>query len=260
MDMTTDNSNVVRILWTGGWDSTFQLLRVLFIDKKQVVPYYLKDENRASTSKEIKTMEKIRAKIYEVDRRMVSLLLPTETLFVSEIPEFVEITSAVNEIREMTVLGRQYDWLARFCEHMKISNLQLCIHEDDKAAEALRDIVINDPKRKDHFKVSDLNSSTHEYTVFHYFTFPIFNLTKLEMENIAKEHRWMDIMGTTWFCHNPKNGKPCGRCSPCFYTVDEGLGWRIPRGRLVTGHVQRFAIRPLKSAIKKALMKLAKTV
>jgi len=139
---------------------------------------------------------------------------------------------------------------------MKISDLQLCIHADDKAAQALREIITSHPLRDDHFKVDDRSSSTDEYTVFRYFTFPILKLTKTKMEIIAREHRWMDVMVETWFCHNPAGGKPCGRCNPCLYTVEEGLGWRIPRGRLLTGKIHRFAIRPVKSAIKKALIKI----
>jgi len=256
MTKTKINPNVVRILWTGGWDSTFQLLRALFIDKQQVIPYYLKDEDRPSTHKEIQTMEKIRTKIYEIDTHMVSRLLPTETLSVSEIPEFPEITNAYKGILKKRFIGSQYDWLARFCEHMEISNLQLCIHEDDKAARALHGIITNDPQRKDNFKVNHLSSSTYEHTVFQYLTFPILKLTKIEMENIAREHLWMDIMIETWFCHNPKDGKPCGRCNPCLYTVEEGLGWRIPRSRLLTGQMYRFTIRPVKTAIKRALIKI----
>lgn len=256
MTKKTISSNVARILWTGGWDSTFQLLRALFIDKQQVIPYYLKDEDRPSTHKEIQTMEKIRAKIYEIDNHMVSLLLPTESLSVSEIPEFPEITNAYKGILKKRFIGSQYDWLARFCEHMEISNLQLCIHEDDKAARALHGIITNDPQREDYFKVNDLSSSTYEHMVFRYFTFPILKLTKIEMESVARENRWMDIMVETWFCYNPKDGKPCGRCNPCLYTVEEGLGWRIPRERVLTGQMYRFSIRPVKSAIKRTLIKI----
>ncbi len=255
MNKITADANIIRILWTGGWDSTFQLLRVLLIDKKQVIPYYLKDENRSSTYKEIQTMEKIRSKIYEIDNHMVSLLLPTKILAVSEIPEFMDITNAYKEIKKERFIGSQYDWLARFCEYMNISNLQLCIHKDDKFEAVLHEIIGNDTQRKGYFEGSDLSSSTYEHTVFRYFTFPILKLTKIEMENIARKNRWMDIMVETWFCHNPKDGKPCGRCNPCLYTVEEGLGWRIPWRRLLTGQIYRFVIRPVKTVTKRTMIK-----
>ena len=39
----------VNILWTGGWDSTFQLLSLLLLHGRKVTPYYLIDAERLST-------------------------------------------------------------------------------------------------------------------------------------------------------------------------------------------------------------------
>ena len=42
-----------------------------------------------------------------------------------------------------------------------------------------------------------------------------------------------DVMKLTWFCHRPRRGQPCGTCNPCIYTIEEGLGERVPMsGRL----------------------------
>ena len=39
-------------------------------------------------------------------------------------------------------------------------------------------------------------------------------------------------MELTWFCHRPIDDEPCGVCNPCIYTIEEGLGDRVPeRGR-----------------------------
>jgi hypothetical protein len=35
-------------------------------------------------------------------------------------------------------------------------------------------------------------------------------------------------MELTWFCHRPIRGEPCGVCNPCIYTIQEGLGVRVP--------------------------------
>ena len=55
IDMQHENGHLepIKILWTGGWDSTFQLLRLLFLDKQPVEPYYLIDEERPSTGIEL---------------------------------------------------------------------------------------------------------------------------------------------------------------------------------------------------------------
>jgi hypothetical protein len=59
--MEVNNSARVyaNLLWTGGWDSTFQLLQLLFIHRRRVTPYYLVDEESPSLSIEIRTRKRV---------------------------------------------------------------------------------------------------------------------------------------------------------------------------------------------------------
>ena len=50
----------LKILWTGGWDSTFQLLQLLIDQKVSVTPFYLIDEERRSTGVEIITLQALK--------------------------------------------------------------------------------------------------------------------------------------------------------------------------------------------------------
>ena len=36
-------ARAVKLLWTGGWDSTFRLLQLLLLYEKKVQPYYIID-------------------------------------------------------------------------------------------------------------------------------------------------------------------------------------------------------------------------
>ena len=56
-----DRDVPVQLFWTGGWDSTFQLLRLLLDQRAPVVPYYLLRDRRTSTTHELEAMERIRA-------------------------------------------------------------------------------------------------------------------------------------------------------------------------------------------------------
>jgi hypothetical protein len=127
------DSGPIKILWTGGWDSTFQFLQLLLVQKKRVAPYYLIDELRPSTGHELLTMEKIRASIRKIDNEVGKLIQPTQFHFVSDVTKQPKITKAYEAIRKRSFIGNQYDWLARFCAQEGISDLQLCIHRDDKA-------------------------------------------------------------------------------------------------------------------------------
>ncbi|MFP3984120.1 MAG: 7-cyano-7-deazaguanine synthase [Desulfurivibrionaceae bacterium] len=257
--MHHDNEDLepAKILWTGGWDSTFQLLRLLFLENRPVEPYYLINEDRPSTGTELLTMKRIRQGISKMNESGAGLIQPTKYFSVSQIPSHSEITRAYQAIKNTRFIGSQYDWLARFCEYQEITRLQLCIHEDDKAAVVVAPMIAKNHGTKDRTTLGDQCFGTDEHLVFRYFEFPIFDLTKTDMAKIAKERGWSEIMKMTWFCHRPINGEPCGRCPPCRYTIEEGFGWRIPTHRRLTGNIHRLSQLSKKLA-KRILIELRK--
>ena len=250
-----ENSN---LLWTGGWDSTFQLLQLLLIHRRRVTPFYLIDAERPSTGVEIRTMQRIKNHLAKEYPHTKELLQPTRYFAVADISPDCKITEAYLSCFNGKHLGTQYEWLARFCKENGITDMQLCVQADrrpDKAdcfdndldrilsegTDGVQMVLRIDPKFKE----------TSEYLVFRYFSFPVFRLTKIQMFSIGKKEGWEATMNMTWFCHSPtKNTKPCGKCTPCFQTIKEGLGWRIPVKSRLIHFFHRFLIRPLKSRVK----------
>src|SRR5688572_23020383 len=115
----TDNltdSNTVKILWTGGWDSTFQLLQLLVDQKVSVTPFYLIDEERRSTGVEILTMGRIKSHLHNHFPDARKLLNATQYFAVEDIAPNPHITEAFKRFRAKSFIGSQYEWLARFCE------------------------------------------------------------------------------------------------------------------------------------------------
>lgn len=155
-----------RILWTGGWDSTFQLLRLVFLERRSVEPYYLINEDRASTGTELLTMKRIRQSIIEVDESAAMLIRPTKYFSVSKIPDHPEITRAYEAIKDVRFIGSQYDWLARCCKLQRITRLQLCIHEDDKAAVVVAAMCTDNHGDKGRTVLGDQYLGTDENLVF----------------------------------------------------------------------------------------------
>lgn len=252
------HSEPARILWTGGWDSTFQLLRLVFLNHQPVEPYYLIDEDRPSTGTELLTMKRIRQRIAEMDRSAAELIRPTKYFSVSQIPENPEITNAYNAIKSTRFIGSQYDWLARYCQYQSVTQLQLCIHEDDKAAVVVGPMLAQAASDKAGAALGNQYLGTGEHLVFSWFEFPILKVTKTEMASIAQQHGWSQIMNLTWFCHKPWKGKPCGRCNPCRYTIEEGLGWRIPAHRRLVRNLPRISPWQVKVFVKRMLAPLLK--
>ncbi len=253
----------VNLLWTGGWDSTFQLLQLLLIYKCSVSPFYLIHEDRPSTSIEIKTMKDIKNYLIKKYPHTKKLLSPTQFYALCDILPNKEITSAYQSIIKNTPIGIQYDWLARLCTEKNIFDLQMSIEKPVKSKENDWDAIFDtmlyedvvhtqtvyrfDPK----YKTSDI------YKIFRHFVFPVRNITKVHMNEIATENGWGKIMNMTWFCHTPTfKMTPCGICKPCIQTIDSGLGWRIQYGRRVLSLFYRKIYWPLKAVIRSILIKL----
>jgi len=218
--------NHCKLLWTGGWDSTYQLLKMIFYNNVKVIPFYIIDEDRQSSFVELLTMRCIKNKIINSYPEKANLISETSLFLKSDIRNDAHINYAFSKIRKKNYIGSQYEWIAQFCFQKNISDLHLCIHQDDKARIILTDKVVKDASNN--YRVDNKYSDTNEYTLFKYFTFPIFDLTKKEMIFDLNHDEYNKIMNLTWFCHNPqKNMKPCGVCNACLYTIEEGLGYRI---------------------------------
>ena len=241
----------INILWTGGWDSSFQLIKSVIHGTADIQPIYIVDENRQSTAMELLTMKRIKQALRADFPARAGSLLPVRFCAVSDLQSNQRITSAYTRMHKRTRIGVQYDWLARFCDQCGVSDLQLCIHSDDKAHAALQDLVEDGRERLNDYRVSEKHVGTDEYELFKYFSFPIFDMTKREMQENAQELGFSSIMNLTWFCHAPKDGRPCGKCLPCRFTIDEGLGWRVSYFRRLHGALVWSVLRPAKARLKK---------
>jgi len=250
----------VNLLWTGGWDSTFQLLRLLMAHRRSVTPFYLMDPTRPSTRIEIQTMECIRERLVRDDPHAGQLLAPSQISSVADLAPDTEVTRIFQGTLKEKFMGNQYDWLARFCKQRGIDDMELCIHRDDKAHAVIESFVIEHVDEDGYrtYRFDPAHGATREFALFGRFSFPLFDLSKLQMAQVAAEHGWKDIMEMTWFCHRPgKDQRPCGRCNPCLYTIEEGLGWRIPMGRRIISVFYRIFALPLKAPAKALRKRLA---
>jgi hypothetical protein len=229
MEHNADNEQT-NLLWTGGWDSTFHLLQLLTVHRRRVRPFYLIDSNRPGTGVELKTIRTIKDRLFMEYPYTRELLQPGYYFAVEDLRPDPEITGAFQATLQEKRIGSQYEWLARFCRQNSMRDLELCIHRDDKAHRVIEQLVSKcDTYPYTTYRMEPRHKFAKEYLLFGNFNFPIFNLSKLEMAAIAEEQGWKDIMEMTWFCHRPNRDlKPCGRCKPCIYTIEEGLGWRLP--------------------------------
>lgn len=229
------NKDVVNLLWTGGWDSTFRLLTLLLVKGKVVQPYYIIDADRRSTGLELKTIRDIKFHLFKCYPQINNLLLPTRFADANDIPADKRITDAHQRLVNQVSLGSQYDWLARFAKYQNIKNLELSIElsivkKDSPPIKLLKSCLTPDDNGTDNIlKIDEKYAGTDTFEVFNFFRFPLFKTSKLDMQTAAKAHGFYDLLLRSSFCHRPRpDGKPCGVCNPCRDAVQEGFGWRLP--------------------------------
>jgi len=251
------NASAVNIFWTGGWDSTLRLINLVVFQRREVHPFYLIDTERKSFPMEIRTIKKLKEEIFARYPHTDSLILPTCYVELSDIRPHKTITESFARLVATSHLGGQYDWLARFADQYRLTDLELSIHRDDRAHFFLQDFVLLEKAGEDaYYRLRDdaTNSDLH---IFRYFKFPLFDLTKRDMEEQAIKSGFINIMERTWFCHSPRaDGSPCGICNPCRYTRKEGLGRRVksaPLSFVIKVFLQRRLPPSVKEMIKKTL-------
>ncbi|HLS80352.1 MAG TPA: hypothetical protein VK025_03000 [Steroidobacter sp.] len=219
----------VHLLWTGGWDSTFRLLTLLLVQGRCVQPYYILDDaQRRAVPAERAAMQRIRNLIEQRRPEAAARLLSTTEQRRDAVAPDPTIAVHYENCLRHTVIGGQYEWLARFCKQRGLDGLELSIHRDDKARRLLASLM-----GADRYTLDPRHEGDSRYELFKYFRYPLFDETKIDMRERTRELGFDEFMQLTWFCHTPRRGRPCGACNPCIFTIEEGLGERVPAvGRL----------------------------
>lgn len=245
---------IVSILWTGGYDSTFRMCQ---LSKKDITiqPYYVSD-NRQSEEYELKAIDVISKKL-EQNPDTKATIKPIIYVAKADRKKNEEITKAFKRLLKKDYMGSQYDWLGAFsAEHIGI---EMSIHKDDKAI-AL--IAKNGTLKKQsdfsgEYYVIDTEKSPQDLvTVFGNYHFPLVDYTKVLMKDEYTSMGLSDVIDDTWFCFSPIDGKPCGCCNPCRYTIEEGMPYRFSQEALA--RYKKSQTKTFK--IKRDLMNLFKAV
>lgn len=220
-----ETNNLVRIFWTGGWDSTFRVLYLILVEKKIIQPYYIKAEGRASLHIEISVMEQIKEELFKQYPETKHLVKPTIFIEENKLGVNNNIRQSFLNLQKTNNIGYQYDYMARFANETEINGIEVCmqLHEYHLPEGPLANILVEGSTCIDHKYYN-----TDVYKVFGFFSFPILNISKLEMKKIATEFKFLNLLNKSWFCHHPIYGKPCGTCLPCMIVMEEKMYERMP--------------------------------
>jgi hypothetical protein len=229
-------SRPAQVLWTGGWDSTFRVMQLLLIEKRAVQPIYVFDSHRRSSQRELQTIgrmrEQLRPRMEDPD-----LLAPLQMFLDSDYPPSAAQSEIHRSIRARTPIGSQYLMLAGVAEARGWLGVEICMERVPGGPSGWNQLIFERP--------GVLNGS-REAELFTYWSFPVINMSKEDMRDVAKQHGFLDLLLQRWFCFDPLNGKPCGRCHPCRHVHPEGVDFANPqlaRARSLARRASRRVVR-----------------
>ena len=218
----SSDGSPVKVLWTGGWDSSFRVMELLLVEHRAVQPIYVLNLKRKSASNELRAMDRMRQGLRE---RMAnpSLLRPTHVVVAQDIPLLGDLVRLRERILEKTWVGTQYVMLGSIAEALGWKDVEICMQaQEGGAVTGLHRLVFADERG---------GRLTHapEAQLFKYWSFPLLHVPKSEMAVTARQHGFYDLLVQRWFCHYPVFDKPCGRCNPCRLANPEGVEFADPR-------------------------------
>ncbi len=229
--MNKTNDNIRYVLWTGGFDSTFMILKYAR-DELNIQPIYVIDQERKSTQYELNAMKVIinmlETKFYSDVKAKIN---PVQIVEMKDIPPNEYITSCYEKLSRKIKVGRQYEWLSRLS--LAYPYVDVGVEKHINGYGGCTAAIMDDGGYVERDGVGYLNiekSSKEIIALFGKFRFPILYYTELEMLSLIHLWGWDEIVKNVWFCHNPINNLPCGMCRPCQQKKGDRLDFLLPEG------------------------------
>ena len=228
-----NDTEICYVLWTGGYDSSFRVLQALIDENKKVQPVYISDyidnepgkkTHRNNREQEYNAMNTITKMFKEKYPDKKDNLL--EIIDIKKIDVDDETRRYMKELRKNKSVRRstcQYGAIAQLSKDVNKGRnnqifLDVGIVKEDEHTNRFKNIgiynTINNNIDLDTYKISkSLNDNS--VSLFKFLRFPLIDLNKKEMLQIAKKNSYSDILSKSWSCWYPKDGTPCGKCIMC---------------------------------------------
>jgi len=226
-----DTQNTTKLLWTGGWDSSFRLLQSVLLLGKKVQPFYIMDPERCSLVYELRAMQQIKSQLFEDHPGLKDHILPTRYIEKNFIPINEKIVQAHTRLRKVAPFGDQYIWISSFAEWSGLDALEIGA---ERTTGGIADYMSQRLSKTEgdgisFYTIDEQYKNTDVHTIFKYYRYPIREFSKLDMRDIALKNDFYHLMEMTWFCHHPRrNGQPCGFCTPCTQAYKSSMKFRLP--------------------------------
>ena len=236
-------NKTVRILWTGGWDSTFRIVE-LSREDVNIEPVYVCDPNRKSIENEKVAMKEV-IKALKMRKETKANFGDIKEINLKDIPQDAKITEAYETVAKETGLGSQHEWLARLGKQIPGMEMgtEAGTPETSHIIDALQKFtkldIINGIGR-----VNKELSTEEGNLVLGWFDYPIIEQNEHDMLLLMKKWGYEDIMKHIWFCHAPINGEPCGFCHPCHVKIESHMEFLLPK-KSITNYKNQIRVKKI---------------
>lgn len=218
-----------QVLWSGGWDSSYRVMELVLVLGYDVQPHYILDDVRDSLLFELRAMNELRR---EINRRSTTgaQLLPTSYTGRYEIAADAEISGSIRDLQRVSHISGQYDYLARYAKQLGTHELEMGLVDGTMGEWDIRPLIVERREDDDVWYEFDPARMDHELAVFAWFRYPIIRHHKRSLLDRARTFGFADLLaGSSWTCHRPtRRGQACGRCIPCRFLRECGLGRQMP--------------------------------
>lgn len=249
-DEITD-AKALPVFWTGGWDSTFRVFDLVVHYGIPVQPIYVVDKSRRSWKIELQVLERIRTQFEADFPDRTDLLLPTIQLDAAELGDPVNKYRSYLDLADRIGGSKQYAYLAYVSENTGFPKIEISIQGGDESVtfQFLRERV-KEVQLEHGANTYELNpwEPTSEFErsmlVFATFRFPLLFTHPKELEKVAEAHGIASLLDSTWTCHRPILGAPCGVCGVCRIAIEAGKTRHFPKSSLI-----RYRFHPVLSPL-----------
>ncbi len=225
------DKNIAYVFWTGGFDSSYGVLRLLLDEKRIVQPLYLKGAvdsgifqglHRANRTYEKKARDQIEAQIKQQYSARASDLLPVQEF--DYMPKDKAIVNAVQHLKLFPARFNQYEAMARFAKFYRIQvHVGVIGIEGEKGAPLPTDAwgthlrsALQRPQNVLHTSYVTIADQKHPMSNL---IFPTAFSSKRRALAGATQKGYDNILRLTWSCWYPINGKACKTCDMCRHRV-----------------------------------------
>ena len=223
-------SNIARIFWNGGFNSTFRILELSRYDALTIEAIYISSNSQQEGSV-LNTIKKVKSLLLS-DSQFKASFAELTVINLENIPHNKAISEAYRNINTIYPIDSEIEYLARYA-HARGERIELTL-ENLGSAHLYKELAApNFEKVKKSggraYYILSPDNNKDFYTLFSNFYFPasIFDMTQRDMWQRAREKHSDTVLLKSWFCTMPIKDEPCGVCQACTKVVNAKMRFRL---------------------------------